>query len=723
MKAMYIVKDIKRGGDKMKFLKKAEAYIDSVVTVFLSVLILYVCSTLFYTLVNYQKIDTAANQIINQAALNGEVNSPGFQDKCVQIIKSNNLDPKTVDISFANSEFLNNGAGKSTLKQVQFGKNISLTLAKEAGFTYLGNKNHMVLSISVTKNKLSEKYWNDKSKLTAEGIIPSGGNYTSINGNSLTSGKLFPTVMKPGDIYKYADYEYTYHNYGWKVRAIDTGKNEYGEILSWINRAPVVSMEGTFTNCRNLVKAPSVPDTVKNLSHSFSHTKITQAPVIPRGVTNMQFAFEGCELLTNGPKIPDTVTNMDGTFSQCKKLTTAPYLPNSVTQMRFIFYGCVELKESPAIPIGVKDLTSAFENTKITKTPYIPNGVLNMTSTFANCRFLQELNNIPNTVTALDKTFMHCYMLKNVPEIPSSVLTMQETFENCNALSGNIKINANLENQSKCNLCFANTQNQIHLIQGNNVQDITITHLLLSATHGNVLAEGYVPHGAKYFSYKTQQTINYGYKMPKYSQNEDAYTAEEYTYFYSASEKGWSVNIWIPDKAKRKIFSPILESINGAKVKIMDKTFEDCTSLTVAPEIPVSVFSMKNTFGGCTSLVEAPDIPNGVIYMDATFYGCTSLTEVPIIPISVKNMDSTFDGCKSLMKAPIIPTDVVSMVSTFKGCTSLKGTVIINANPNFYNGCFEGAGSSAGCIRLTGLSTKLQEFAATNKNGYVIVAQ
>ena len=157
-----------------------------------------------------------------------------------------------------------------------------------------------------------------------------------------------------------------------------------------------------------------------------------------------------------------------------------------------------------------------------------------------------------------------------------------------------------------------------------------------------------------------------------------------------------------------------------SSVTDMSSTFAKCTNLTTAPEIPSSVTAMSYTFSGCTSLTTAPEIPSSVTSLSFTFFGCTSLTTAPEIPSSVTAMSDTFGRCTSLTTAPEIPSSVTHMDGTFDGCTNLTGTVTINANPAEYRNCFYRTEKP---IVLTGSSTKLQDLANTSTNGNVTVSQ
>ena len=151
-------------------------------------------------------------------------------------------------------------------------------------------------------------------------------------------------------------------------------------------------------------------------------------------------------------------------------------------------------------------------------------------------------------------------------------------------------------------------------------------------------------------------------------------------------------------------------------VNDMSGTFHFCTSLTIAPSIPDSVTNMDTTFTGCSSLVSAPIIPNSINSMCATFQSCTTLKTVPTISNNTTDMSWAFDNCMSLTTIPAIPSSVINMYHTFSNCTSLTGTIEINANPTDYNDCFLGVDFEAQKITLTGTSSILDEIGKTGTN-------
>lgn len=219
--------------------------------------------------------------------------------------------------------------------------------------------------------------------------------------------------IKVKNFVKYPIYEDEYYQYafsnidqGYGVRVKDDTLTEYGKMLGDVDGIKIVMLNslatntriGTFQNCKNLIKAPELPEGVTDMFQSFyGCTSLIEAPKIPNSVTDMYATFENCSSLQVAPEIPNKVKYLNRTFSRCTNLIKAPEIPDSVEIMDRTFLGCTKLKEAPSIP----------------------EGVANMEGTFSGC-------------TELIKA----------PEIPSSVEKIQNIFQNCKKISGEIKINS-----------------------------------------------------------------------------------------------------------------------------------------------------------------------------------------------------------------------------------------------------------------------------------------
>ena len=136
--------------------------------------------------------------------------------------------------------------------------------------------------------------------------------------------------------------------------------------------------------------------------------------------------------------------------------------------------------------------------------------------------------------------------------------------------------------------------------------------------------------------------------------------------------------------------------------------FQDCTSLTTAPELPAETLAEQcydGMFRGCTSLVNAPELPAETLASycyGSIFYGCTSLTTAPELPAeTLANgcYNNMFNGCTSLETAPELPATTLASYcyyAMFQGCTSLTTAPVLPAETlaDFcYNSMFSGCTS------------------------------
>ena len=140
--------------------------------------------------------------------------------------------------------------------------------------------------------------------------------------------------------------------------------------------------------------------------------------------------------------------------------------------------------------------------------------------------------------------------------------------------------------------------------------------------------------------------------------------------------------------------------------------FNNCTSLTTAPELPAMTLKYNcyaGMFNNCTSLTNAPALPStklAAMCYGSMFKGCTSLTAVPQLPATTMRNQCygyMFSGCTSLTTAPqLIATtlEIDCYMHMFEGCTSLA-TVPSNMLPatRLVVGCYESM--FCGCTSLT----------------------
>ena len=112
--------------------------------------------------------------------------------------------------------------------------------------------------------------------------------------------------------------------------------------------------------------------------------------------------------------------------------------------------------------------------------------------------------------------------------------------------------------------------------------------------------------------------------------------------------------------------------------------FEGCTKLAAAPELPATTLT-ENCYGGmfygCTSLATAPTLPATTLAeacYDCMFYGCTSLETAPALPatiLAVNGYNSMFFGCTNLTTAPALPATTLAngcYNAMFRNCSKLN---------------------------------------------------
>jgi hypothetical protein len=114
--------------------------------------------------------------------------------------------------------------------------------------------------------------------------------YIPSDGAILRPGQSMPEEPSIGDVYIADGYTYRYGYIqqmatlkpsnisvqwvnadlgGWSVTVNDRSRSSYGEILSNILGKPVVSMRYTFANCTNMITAPVIPETIRDMTGTF----------------------------------------------------------------------------------------------------------------------------------------------------------------------------------------------------------------------------------------------------------------------------------------------------------------------------------------------------------------------------------------------------------------------------------------------------------------------
>lgn len=151
--------------------------------------------------------------------------------------------------------------------------------------------------------------------------IPEDGHYVTNGKEELIEGDIFP-ISKEGDVFELGDYIYTYNcsgeesPVGWYVKVRDTGKEHYGEILEKIGQNPVVSMDGCFEDCFEMVSSPAIPQGVTSMIGAYRNcVEFETAADIPENVENITEAFAGCTGLEGKVRVNGDPQNFEDCFA------------------------------------------------------------------------------------------------------------------------------------------------------------------------------------------------------------------------------------------------------------------------------------------------------------------------------------------------------------------------------------------------------------------------
>lgn len=151
--------------------------------------------------------------------------------------------------------------------------------------------------------------------------------------------------------------------------------------------------------------------------------------------------FGNCVNLVAVENIPDTVTDMSYTFSGCTNLVNAPEIPESVQTMKNCFVNCVSLIEIPTLPKNLESIQGCFKGCEKLKTIVsLPDSIVNMEEAFAECTSLRSIDKIPSSAENMKRTFQNCTSLQTLPELPNKYAAYNGCFKGCSTATGEIKI-------------------------------------------------------------------------------------------------------------------------------------------------------------------------------------------------------------------------------------------------------------------------------------------
>lgn len=198
----------------------------------------------------------------------------------------------------------------------------------------------------------------------------------------------------------------------------------------------VTILNKAFNHCRSIKEAPEIPYGVTDMEWAFNYCNaLTVPPVIPDTVTGpsgLVYTFANCTELLSAPELPENYQgSIDSIFRGCKKLEQAPVIPDGVTSMEYAFYQCNALTVFPVIPEGIPSLDYTFYRCySAASIPVIPDSVTSMNSTFENCYYMKTGPKIPASVLSMDSCFEYCMYLTGNLEIDANPESYSDCFKN-----------------------------------------------------------------------------------------------------------------------------------------------------------------------------------------------------------------------------------------------------------------------------------------------------
>lgn len=387
-----------------------------------------------------------------------------------------------------------------------------------------------------------------------------------------------------------------------------------------------------FQGCSGLTSI-TIPNSVTSIGdYAFSACSGLTSITIPNSVTSIgEYAFESCSGLTS-VNIPNSVTTIGGdAFLFCKALTTVTSL-NPTPPEGFGFWG--SKNATLYVPKGCKENYS--------QSPYWEN--------FENIvEFKIGDSNVDNLINSMDVDEVANYIMGN----PSDKFIFGAADANQDGKVNVIDIVTIMNNGEYDNngngemagnyLTFVAEETGTFKFNGNSVSyslDNGITwNTLASNTNSPTVNSGEkimwkgemtptsftYPYGIGRFSSTGQFTVEGNIMSLLYSddfEDKTSITGKDYVFynlFSGCTGLTSAGNLVLPT-----------ELSNGCYINM----FKECTSLTVAPELPARNLMLQTyscMFYGCTALQRAPELPASILKFEsynAMFYGCSSLNYI-----------------------------------------------------------------------------------------------
>ncbi len=422
--------------------------------------------------------------------------------------------------------------------------------------------------------------------------------------------------------------------------------------------------ESAFQGCHNLTSVKMSDNLTSIGQFAFQECYNLASITIPRGVTDIEWVFGGCngftKVVINSNAIMSKNYNAGSSLSRYFGYQVKEYvLGEEVTAIgNNAFYGCGGLT-SIIIPMNVTSIGD---------------------DAFHNCTSLTSVN-IPKNVTSIGENAFHSCSGLTTIQVESGN-TVYDSRENCNAI---IKTADNTLLFGCQNTVIPNSvetigENAFYSCTGLTSISIPdgVTTIGYSSFCGCMaLTSVSIPNSVKSIG---NHAFYNCYGLTDISIPNGVTTVGDYAFFGCSSLMSITIPSSVTSIGSRVLNNCfVLTTIQVDNGNTVYDSREDCNAI---------IETASNTLlEGCQNTV----IPNSVTGIgECAFWGCSGLTAINI-PNSVTNIGSSaFAGCSELTSVTI-PNSVTSIRSyTFSNCLKLATVIIGNGVTNIEEGAFYG---------------------------------
>ena len=421
------------------------------------------------------------------------------------------------------------------------------------------------------------------------------------------------------------------------------------------------TLEGTFSNCKSLVKV-----------------------ILPEGLTSISGnAFSNCEALTtiNFPKSLQSISGWTFNNTKLEKVDLSE-LTELQSIGNYAFYDCQELTEV-LFPSSLEKMeNNAFYNCqKLTSVDLSKTQLKNIPNeAFSNCGSLESVQ-MPKTLETIGRyAFAWNYKLGGVLELASTVTSIGEyafSGTQISVVRSEATVPPTLSNNSLPDAWvaafvpegYAETYRAAAVWEDKVILDKEVHADVTVSKEGNLAIDINEQAGI------APALVTHLKVHGPLGAQDFTIMRENMTVLYDLDMSDAKVSV-IPENA-----------FNNVKKKVMMNVI-----------LPASLLRIeKNAFYGCSGLNGSLVLPEGVKFIGwGAFRGCTSLDEVVLNENLQVIQAYAFEGCSSLTQEITLPRNFESLGRrAFANCSSLYGTVKFNRDFYMFMGT-EGYGSSAG---------------------------